>query len=212
MRRSERTQATRAAIVEAAAVCFAARGFDGCSIDEVAAEAGVTKPTVYAHFGSKEGLCEALVEGWWAAVAVDNPLRFRPGVDVGAQLLAYAQRHLDLVLGDQTLGLIRAVSAELIRRPDWAVEVLGRLPEGELPAFLREAHAAGALTVPDPKRGADLFLGAMKGCLFYPRLLGLAPARPAAARDAVLADIVAMFVAAHGPRGDGPAQRGATWK
>ena len=41
---------------------FAARGFHGVSVDEVAAGAGVTKPMVYAYFGSKEGLFEACVE------------------------------------------------------------------------------------------------------------------------------------------------------
>jgi AcrR family transcriptional regulator len=38
---------------------FARRGFNAVSVDEVAAGAGVTKPMVYAYFGSKEGLFEA---------------------------------------------------------------------------------------------------------------------------------------------------------
>src|SRR5260370_40300035 len=35
---------------------FAERGFEGTSIEEVAAQAGVSKPVVYEHFGGKEGL------------------------------------------------------------------------------------------------------------------------------------------------------------
>lgn len=38
---------------------FARRGFHAVSVDEVAAGAGVTKPMVYAYFGSKDGLFEA---------------------------------------------------------------------------------------------------------------------------------------------------------
>ena len=38
---------------------FARRGYHAVSVDEVAAGAGVTKPMVYAYFGSKEGLFEA---------------------------------------------------------------------------------------------------------------------------------------------------------
>ena len=38
---------------------FATRGYHAVSVDEVAAGAGVTKPMVYAYFGSKEGLFEA---------------------------------------------------------------------------------------------------------------------------------------------------------
>ena len=40
---------------------FSERGFHGVSVDEVAALAGVTKPMVYAYFGSKEGLFDACV-------------------------------------------------------------------------------------------------------------------------------------------------------
>ncbi len=41
---------------------FAARGFDGTSIEEVAARAEVSKPVVYAHFGGKEGLYAVVVD------------------------------------------------------------------------------------------------------------------------------------------------------
>ncbi len=40
---------------------FAERGFDGTSIEEVAAQAGVSKPVVYEHFGGKEGLYAVVV-------------------------------------------------------------------------------------------------------------------------------------------------------
>jgi AcrR family transcriptional regulator len=41
---------------------FAARGYEGTSIEEVAQQAGVSKPIVYEHFGAKEGLHAAVVE------------------------------------------------------------------------------------------------------------------------------------------------------
>jgi len=40
---------------------FAERGFEGTSIEEIAAHAGVSKPVVYEHFGSKEGLYAVVV-------------------------------------------------------------------------------------------------------------------------------------------------------
>lgn len=39
---------------------FAAKGYDGVQVKEVAEEAGVSKPTLYYHFGSKEGLFRQL--------------------------------------------------------------------------------------------------------------------------------------------------------
>jgi AcrR family transcriptional regulator len=41
---------------------FAARGLDGTSIEEIAAQAGVSKPVVYEHFGGKEGLYAVVVD------------------------------------------------------------------------------------------------------------------------------------------------------
>ena len=41
---------------------FAERGFEGTSIEEIAARAGVSKPVVYEHFGGKEGLYAVVVD------------------------------------------------------------------------------------------------------------------------------------------------------
>ena len=35
---------------------FADKGFEGATVEEIAASAGVSKPVVYEHFGGKEGL------------------------------------------------------------------------------------------------------------------------------------------------------------
>lgn len=51
---------SRAALLRAALSLFAARGYDGVGVQEVAEAAGVTKPTLYHFFGSKRGLLEAL--------------------------------------------------------------------------------------------------------------------------------------------------------
>ena len=41
---------------------FAEKGFDGTSIEEIAARAQVSKPVVYEHFGGKEGLYAVVVD------------------------------------------------------------------------------------------------------------------------------------------------------
>ena len=41
---------------------FAAKGFDGTSVEEIADTAGVSKPVVYEHFGGKEGLYAVVVD------------------------------------------------------------------------------------------------------------------------------------------------------
>ena len=41
---------------------FAERGFEGTSVEEIAATAEVSKPVVYEHFGGKEGLYAVVVD------------------------------------------------------------------------------------------------------------------------------------------------------
>jgi AcrR family transcriptional regulator len=41
---------------------FAARGYEGTSVEEIAARAEVSKPVVYEHFGGKEGLYAVVVD------------------------------------------------------------------------------------------------------------------------------------------------------
>jgi AcrR family transcriptional regulator len=49
-------------ILDAATAVFAADGYDRSNMDAIATRAGVTKPTLYARFGSKEALFRAAVE------------------------------------------------------------------------------------------------------------------------------------------------------
>lgn len=65
--RSARKAKTRRALLDAAARVYAKRGFAGATLDDVAAEAGYTKGAVYAHFGSKENLLQALMQEYLAA-------------------------------------------------------------------------------------------------------------------------------------------------
>ncbi len=52
----------REQLIETARGLFAERGFDGTSIEEIAARAGVSKPVVYEHFGGKEGVYAVVVD------------------------------------------------------------------------------------------------------------------------------------------------------
>ncbi|MDQ0617607.1 AcrR family transcriptional regulator [Arthrobacter globiformis] len=52
----------RSQLVEVGRALFAMRGLDGTTIEEIAAAAGVSKPVIYEHFGSKEGLYTQVVE------------------------------------------------------------------------------------------------------------------------------------------------------
>ena len=52
----------RAQLLDVGRQLFAERGYDGTSVEEIAARAGVSKPVVYEHFGGKEGLYAVVVD------------------------------------------------------------------------------------------------------------------------------------------------------
>jgi AcrR family transcriptional regulator len=52
----------REQLLEIARRLFAERGFDGASVEEIAARAEVSKPVVYEHFGGKEGIYAVVVD------------------------------------------------------------------------------------------------------------------------------------------------------
>jgi TetR/AcrR family transcriptional regulator len=59
----------RTRLLEVALRLFAARGYDAVGVQEIVEAAGVTKPTLYHHFGNKLGLLQALVARHGEALA-----------------------------------------------------------------------------------------------------------------------------------------------
>jgi AcrR family transcriptional regulator len=60
----QRSEETRARILESSVKLFAGRGFNAASVDEICAEAGISKGAFYHHFESKQPLVLALLDGW----------------------------------------------------------------------------------------------------------------------------------------------------
>ena len=58
----------RRQILDAAVRAFAARGYHGCRVSDVAREAGVAYGLVYHYYGSKEALLDAIFRETWGAM------------------------------------------------------------------------------------------------------------------------------------------------
>ncbi len=96
--RTSRRAETRARLLEAAGRVYTHRGFDGATIDEVAAEAGLTKGAVYDHFGSKEKLLLALLDEHLSAQIAEQLTLFDATEETAERPRAGADRwmkHLD---------------------------------------------------------------------------------------------------------------------
>jgi TetR/AcrR family transcriptional repressor of mexJK operon len=199
------SQRKRQAILDAAETVFLRDGFVGASVDEVAQLSGVSKQTIYNHFGSKEDLFVALVS-WMSASAGravrPEPLRLPDGADLTTYLEEYALRQLTVVLDPRILRLRRLVIGEVPRFPHLARALWENGPLRaitDLAGLFRDLADAGMLRVADPSVAAETYNWlVMSGPLNQSMLLGdeAIPDRTALQRHA--REAVRVFLAAYG--------------
>lgn len=88
-------QRNRSAILEAALEVFSRQGYRGATLDQIAAEAGLSKPNLLYYFDGKEDihvtLLSKLMESW-----LDPLVGMNPEGDPVEEILAYVQRKLDM--------------------------------------------------------------------------------------------------------------------
>lgn len=187
-------------ILDVARRHFYAHGLERASVDAIAAEAGVSKMTIYSHFTSKEGLFEAevrdrterVVGGLASAGALDEK-------EPRKALLAIGEQFLTLAREDEALGQFRSVYGAAGAQPK-ACQAFYRQGAdrliGDLAAYLRRADAAGTLRVTHPRQAADLFLAMFLGDGHIRGLLMLD--MPSVREDrALLREAVRVFMAAY---------------
>jgi TetR/AcrR family transcriptional regulator, mexJK operon transcriptional repressor len=165
-------------ILAAAKRAFLAAGFEAVSMDAIAREAGVSKATVYAHFGSKEDLFGAVIEGECERYFASFSAGELDPRDIRASLTVLGRRFLELVLSPDGIALHRIITGEVTRFPALG-EIFWRAgPERQrvqIEGFLRSAAACGALAFEDARSAAEQFLSLARGEIQLRQLLHLAP-------------------------------------
>lgn len=154
----------RQAIVDAALRVFAREGYGQASVDAIAAEAGVAKPTIYNHLGGKENLfrhvlAEIAARSNNKTLAALEAFSAEPK-DVRAQLTTVAYGLVECFLDEQSSALRRLLHAEIVRFPDLFESVLASGPNQATEALagrLARLANAGHLKVDDPLRAANQF-------------------------------------------------------
>lgn len=153
----------RAAMLSEGQRLFLAQGFVGTSVDQIAAAAGVSKQTVYKHFGDKQELLFAIVDDVVDSTALPFAARVEAlaeSVDLDSDLTTLATHYLRAVLDERVVQLRRLVVGEANRLPDLATRYHDRAPIktlAVLAASFDRLHARGILTAPDSARAAEHF-------------------------------------------------------
>ncbi len=199
--RPEADSPKRQLILDAATALFIAHGYGAVSMDAIARSAGVSKATLYAHFGSKDQLFATIItEACRAKFDWNAPLAANGG-DLRAALTALGKRILQFFLQDGTLAIYRVVVAESARFPELGRAFYENGPATGrrlIAAWLAEQAEAGQLRVPDPPLAADQLVALLRAGLYFRATLGVPPAPTPAEIDATVAAAIDTFLAAYG--------------
>lgn len=140
--------------MDAAWQVFLRHGFTDTSVDAIAAEAGVSKQTIYNHFGDKHALFGAVIETAQVHAARESQAcfnEFTESGDLDRDLRAAVGIWVKLVAGRQATALRRVIIAEQLRHPELTDQWANARPafEGALAEEIQRQVRRGVLDVED---------------------------------------------------------------
>jgi len=193
-----RSSGTRPKVERAALELFAAKGFDGVSIAEIAAAAGVSQGALYRHHASKEDLAGALFCEAYLRTGAELDEIGRARTSFGERVAAMVAHVCALYDHDPALfRFMLLVQHDLLSR----IGPEQRTPVTVIEKTVRDAIATGEIAPVDAATAAAVILGVvLQTATFhvYGRLRGPLSAHAAKLGAAAIAAVTALATAPHG--------------
>jgi TetR/AcrR family transcriptional repressor of mexJK operon len=194
--------AKRARVVETAAHHFFHNGYAATAIEQVAADAGVSKVTIYNQFGDKRALFTVAVECECEKIRGHFSLEDTPTGPIRARLTDIGHAICVFLSRPEMLQFERRIAAETEEDPAIGAAFLEAGPwrmKQAFGAWLARECEAGELAIADPMLAAEQFVSMCKGMGDLERRFGVIVAGPE--RDRRIAGAVEVFLAAYGTGG-----------
>ena len=139
---AERTETTRAALLDAARRLFAERGYAAVGTEEIVRSAGVTRGALYHHFDGKRELLAAVYEQMEEEIAARLGDSVTPGAGALETLEAGAEMFLDHCLEPEVQQIVLLDAPAVLGWERWR-EIGARYGLGLIEGLLAVRHAAG---------------------------------------------------------------------
>lgn len=190
------TEKKRLQILDAAEKMFYEVGVEHTTMDQLAAQAGVSKRTVYNHFASKEALFAAIITRMLEGVSSAEAVNYRRDLPLDAQLTQIAEQEVQLLTSVEFLRVAKIGFMQLLKDAELAKHLtqikLGCLTY--LGDFLAEACEDGRLQIADCDFASKQFVYQLKSFVFYPLLYGFETVSEAQQQQ-VIKETVQMLLA-----------------
>ena len=163
----ERSEATRAALVDAARALFGERGYGDVGTEEIVARAGVTRGALYHQFADKQDLFRAVF------IAVEEEVISRLGAEVVAKASSAAEAlsatmgaWLDVCEEPDVQRIVLLDAPGVLGWEEWR-EIGQRYALGEAMALLEAAMEAGDIARQPVRPLAHVVVGALDEAALY---------------------------------------------
>jgi TetR/AcrR family transcriptional regulator, regulator of autoinduction and epiphytic fitness len=154
-----------AAILQGAMEEFLKHGYAGSSMDKIAKVAGVSKATVYSHFGDKESLFNAVIqdlvkEKFLTVMSLEQPKSLQQ--DPKKVLSEITTKMLENTLRDRTFhNFIRIIIGESGRFPELAKAYVNNLAKPGIEALTKYLKSHPELKLKDPEATVRIIVGSL---------------------------------------------------
>ena len=170
-------EAKREAIIAAATHMFFDVGYSATAIEQVAAHAGVSKVTVYNHFGDKRGLFVAAVESQCQQMRGYFSLEGAQSGDLRDRLIALGHAMIAFLSRPEMTRFELRIAAETEHEPSIGRSFLDAGPRNMRERFvmlLRHEVEQGRLVIDDLPLAAEQFVSMCRGFSDLERRFGVA--------------------------------------
>jgi len=157
---SERSEATRGALIEAARALFAERGYAGVGTEEIVRAAGVTRGALYHHFDGKRDLLRAVYEQLESEIAAEVAEEVTPGAGALDTLQAGAQLFLDHCLEPEVQRIVLLDAPAVLGWEEWR-EIGARYGLGLISGLLTAGIESGEIRAQPVEPLSHALLGAL---------------------------------------------------
>ncbi|PHH42681.1 TetR/AcrR family transcriptional regulator [Pseudomonas putida] len=194
--------AKRRAILDAAKTLFLSHGYANTSMDAVAAEAGVSKLTVYSHFNDKETLFSSAVMAKCEEQLPPLFFELPAGIPVKNVLLNIARGFHQLINSDESVNLHRLMMALGTQDPKLSQIFFEAGPERMVQGMerlLKRIDETGALRIDLPRNAAEHFFCLIKGAGNFRLLYCCGEPLSEEASESHVQEVVGLFMRAYRP-------------
>jgi TetR/AcrR family transcriptional regulator, mexJK operon transcriptional repressor len=190
----------RELILSAAERVFFALGFSAATIERIAADAGVSKVTVYGHFGDKETLFEAVITREVVQIKAAVAQLVTAQSSLEQSLIDLGEIFIGFVFSPRIINFDRLIAAEAIKHPTLAKRFMAAGPRQIaqlLETIIAKGVQSGELRVSDLPKAAEDIAGLWFGMCKMEAQMGLLPEMSPATISTRVRHGVAIFLRAY---------------